>query len=183
MLQCVAVCCSALQCVTVRYSVLQRVAACCSVLQRLVVGFVRQFVVPSPETLQHAATHRNTPQRTAYKYICIYINLPPPHTHTPHTRIYTPIFAPFHPQTSSDALWCGGSFLLSLFLLSFYRSSSWKLCLLLGAKSLFLVAQSLLLGAQSLLLGAQSLFLGAQSLFFLGVPYECLRQLQSRWLE
>jgi len=30
--QCVAVCCSALQCAAVRYSALQRVAACCHVL-------------------------------------------------------------------------------------------------------------------------------------------------------
>ena len=29
----VAACCSALQCIAVRYSVLQRVAACCNVLQ------------------------------------------------------------------------------------------------------------------------------------------------------
>ena len=45
-LQCVAVCCSALRCVEVRYGVLQCVAVCCGVLQCVEVSCMRADMLP-----------------------------------------------------------------------------------------------------------------------------------------
>jgi len=51
-LQCIAVCCSALQCVAVRCSVLQCVAVCCSVLQCVAVWLLVSCILWNPSHLR-----------------------------------------------------------------------------------------------------------------------------------
>jgi len=78
--QCVAVCCSVLQCVAVRRSVLQWDAVCCSETQCVAVrrSVLQWDAVCCSETpfgchllrLQHTATHCNTLQHTATRLLC-----------------------------------------------------------------------------------------------------------------
>jgi len=70
-LQRVAVCCSVLPCVAACCSVYQCVAVCCSCRRRNFRSAPSSPVQPPPHnTLQHAATHGNTLQHTATRYVC-----------------------------------------------------------------------------------------------------------------
>jgi len=82
-LQCAAVCCSVMQGVAICCDVLQRVAACCREPTRRCKGTIVATLQTCVQilrytTLQHTATHCNTPQHTAtyiYIYTCVYIQI------------------------------------------------------------------------------------------------------------